>query len=42
MIISIFFLIVTNWFSSYLQNKTQFVSINGFDSDVNATGCGFP
>ena len=25
-----------NWFSSYLQNKTQFVSTNGFDSTDNA------
>ena len=25
-----------NWFSSYLQNGTQFVSINAFDSDVKA------
>ena len=27
--------IANNWFSSYLQNRTQFFSINGFDSDVN-------
>ena len=24
--------IANNWLSSYLQNRTQFVSINGFDS----------
>ena len=27
--------IANNWFSSYLQHRTQFFSINGFDSDVN-------
>ena len=31
-----------NWFSSYLQNRTQFVNINDFDSDVNAICCGVP
>ena len=31
--------IANNWFSPYLQNITQFVSINGFDSDVNAISC---
>ena len=34
--------ISNNWFSSYLQNRTQFASINGFDSDVNAICCGVP
>ena len=34
--------IANNWFSSYLQNRTQFVSINGFDSNVNAICCGGP
>ena len=34
--------IARNWFSSYLQNRTEFVSINGFDSNVNATCCGVP
>ena len=34
--------ISNNWFSSYLQNRTQFASINGFDSDVNAICCGLP
>ena len=34
--------IANNWLSSYLQNRTQFVSINGFDSDVNAIFCCVP
>ena len=34
--------IANNWFSSYLQNRTQFVSINGSDSNVNAICCGVP
>ena len=32
--------IASNWFSSYLQNRAQLVSINGFDSNVNAICCG--
>ena len=32
--------IANNRFSSFLQNRTQFVSINGFDSNVNAISCG--
>ena len=32
--------IANNCFSSYLQNRTQFVDINGLDSDVNAICCG--
>ena len=23
-----------NWFSSYFQNRTQFITINGFNSDL--------
>ena len=34
--------IANNLFSSYLQNRTQFVSINVFDSNVNAICCGVP
>ena len=31
--------IENNWFSSYLQNRTQFISVNSFDSDVTAIWC---
>ena len=31
--------IANNRFSSYLQDRTQFISINGFDSNVNAICC---
>ena len=31
--------IANNPFSSYLQNRTQFVSVNSFDSDVKAFCC---
>ena len=31
-----------NWLSSYLENRIQFVSINGFNSNVNAICCGVP
>ena len=34
--------IANNWFSSYLQNRTQFVSTNDFDSNDNAICYGFP
>ena len=34
--------IANNRFSSYLQNRTQFVSINSFDFNVNAICCGVP
>ena len=34
--------IAINWFSSYFQNRTQFVCINGFDSHVDVTCCGVP
>ena len=29
-----------NWFSSYLENKTQFVSINGYSFDLLFIRCG--
>ena len=32
----------TNWFSSYLENRTQFVSINGYSSDLHFVRCGVP
>ena len=34
--------IPNNWFSSYLKNRKQFVSINGFNSELNNTLCGVP
>ena len=34
--------ISNNFFSSYLQKRTQFLSINGFDYDINAICCGVP
>ena len=30
------------WFKSYLSNHSQFVSINGYDSDLAAINCGVP
>ena len=31
-----------NWFSSYLKNRTQFVTINGFNSELKEINCGVP
>lgn len=31
-----------NWFSSYLENTTQFVSINGYTSDCHFICCSVP
>ena len=31
-----------NWFKSYLSNRNQYVSINGFDSGLAAINCGIP
>lgn len=33
---------VSNCFSSYLEKGTQFVSINGYSSDLHFIGCGVP
>ena len=30
------------WFSSYLKNRTQFVTIDGFKSDLKETNCDIP
>ena len=34
--------IANNWFASYLQNRKQYVSINGFNSDLTSMECGVP
>ena len=31
-----------NWFSSYLKNRTQFITINGFNSELKEINCGAP
>ena len=31
-----------DWFKSYLSNRTQYVSINGYESCVAAINCGVP
>ena len=31
-----------NWFKSYLSNRSQYVSINGYDSVLAAINCGIP
>ena len=31
-----------DWFKSYLSNRNQYVSINGFDSSLAAINCGVP
>ena len=31
-----------NWFSSYLKNRTQFVTFNGFNSELKEINCGVP
>ena len=30
------------WLSSYLENRNQFVIINGYSSEVHFTRCGVP
>ena len=32
--------VAKNWFSSYLQNRLQYVSINGFISKLEHIDCG--
>ena len=34
--------IIKDWLSSYLDNRKQFVSLNGFKSSLNFITCGFP
>ena len=34
--------IANDWFKSYLSNRSQFVSINGFNSDHQNIECGVP
>ena len=29
-----------NWFSSYLKNRIQFATINGFNSELKEINCG--
>ena len=31
-----------NWLKSYLSNRKQFVSINGYDSGLAERNCGVP
>ena len=31
-----------DWFKSYLSNRNQYVSINGFDSGLTTINCGVP
>ena len=31
-----------DWFKSYLSNRNQYVSINGFDSGITTINCGVP
>ena len=34
--------VANNWFSSYLQNRLYYVSINGFNLKLEQTHCGVP
>ena len=33
---------VSNFYESYLSNRSQYVSINGFDSEIRNVSCGVP
>ena len=34
--------VFNDWFKSYLPDRKQFVSINGYDSDLIPDNCGLP
>ena len=34
--------VLNDWFKPYLSNRDQYVSINGFDSDLTTINCGVP
>ena len=34
--------VLDDWFKSYLSNRNQYVSINGYESDLAAINCGVP
>ena len=34
--------VANNWFSSYLQNQSQYISINGFNANLEYIDCGVP
>ena len=34
--------ISNDWFKSYLSNRNQYVSVNGFDSGITTRNCGVP
>ena len=34
--------VLNDWFKSYLSNRSQYVTINGYDSGLGAINCGVP
>ena len=34
--------VLNDWFKSYLSNRNQYVSINGYESGLVAMNCGVP